>query len=143
MKKKLWTFVDISSIHRKLDASLSRALPGFHAFSGCDTTSGFLGKGKKTFCKEPVTNKRFDAMRELGETTDISTGPIDKCEEAICSIYGYKISDVNRVRYEMLIKGAESRDIQSTKDTLVLHTHRANYQTNIWKRSFDKDSKSK
>ena len=78
-------------------------------------------------------------MRELGETTDISTGLIDKCEEEICSIYVYKISDVNRVRYEILIKGAESRDIQSTKDTLVLRTQSANYQTNICKSSFDKD----
>ena len=68
-------------------------------------------------------------MRELGETTDISTGP----SEAMCSIYGYKISDVNRVRYEMLIKGAESRDIQSTKDTLVLHTTNTQQSRNRWK----------
>ena len=63
---------------------------------------------------ELAKNERFcDAIRELGETTDISTGLIDKCEEEICSIYVYKISGVNRVRYEILIKGAESRDILS------------------------------
>ena len=31
-----------------------QALPYFHAFTGCDTTSQFLGKGKKSaweFCK--------------------------------------------------------------------------------------------
>ena len=41
---------------------------------------------------ELAKNKRFcDAIKGLGETTVICTGHIDKCEEAICNIYGYKI----------------------------------------------------
>ena len=52
-KKKMWKFVDITAIHRKLGDSLCASLPGFHAFSGCDTTSGFPGKGKKILVVTP------------------------------------------------------------------------------------------
>ena len=37
----------INSICQSLGKEKSRALPFFHTFTGCDTTSQFLGKGKK------------------------------------------------------------------------------------------------
>ena len=87
-KKKLWKFVDIGAICAKLGNALSAALPGFCAFYGCDTTSGFPVKGKKTFFKELVRNDRFHhAMSELGESTTIDTELYKKCEEAIYNIY--------------------------------------------------------
>ena len=122
--------MDIGAICAKLGNALSAALPGFCAFYGCDTTSGFPVKGKKTFFKELVRNDRFHhAMSELGESTTIDTELYKKCEEAIYNIYWYKIDDVNWVRYEMLTKGAESQDIPPTKDALTLHIRRANYLT--------------
>ena len=35
-------------IAQKLGPSMAKALPAFHAITGCDTTSAFFGKGKKT-----------------------------------------------------------------------------------------------
>ena len=47
--KSKWKFLDIGAISRKLGPSLSKSLLGFHAFSGCDTVSGFSGKRKFFF----------------------------------------------------------------------------------------------
>ena len=40
--------IPVHSIHSQLGPSKSLALPLFHALTGCDTTSKFLGCGKKT-----------------------------------------------------------------------------------------------
>ena len=38
----------INEICSKFERDVCQALPVFHAFTGCDTTSSFHGKGKKT-----------------------------------------------------------------------------------------------
>lgn len=39
-------YIPIHSLHSSLGPLLSKALPAFHALTGCDTTSGFSGIGK-------------------------------------------------------------------------------------------------
>ena len=45
---KHFKYYSINSICQSLGKEKSRALPFFHTFTGCDTTSQFLGKGKKS-----------------------------------------------------------------------------------------------
>ena len=45
---KNYRLYHINSICESLGEPRSRALPVFHAFPGCDTTSAFNGKGKKS-----------------------------------------------------------------------------------------------
>lgn len=45
---KNYRFYHINAIYSSLGQQKSPALPMFHAFSGCDTTSAFNGKGKKS-----------------------------------------------------------------------------------------------
>ena len=45
---KNFQYIHSNSICNDLGREQSRALPIFHAFSGCDTTSPFCGKGKKS-----------------------------------------------------------------------------------------------
>ena len=45
---KNFRFYSINSICASLGENKSRSLPVFHAFSGCDTTSAFKGKGKRS-----------------------------------------------------------------------------------------------
>ena len=133
-KKKKWKFVDIPSVQRQLGLDICEALPGFHSFSGCDTTSGFVGKSKNTFFKLLTTNAEFrQAMKDLGKELPVSDAVTAACEAAICKLYGHNSTDVNRVRYDMLSKGAESHEIPPTKDALMLHVKRANYQAYLWK----------
>ena len=41
-------YIAIHEVVASLGQVRSLALPGFHAFAGCDTTSSFFGKGKKS-----------------------------------------------------------------------------------------------
>ena len=45
--KKRSRYIDISALARKHGRAICRALPGLHAFTGCDSTSAFVGRGKK------------------------------------------------------------------------------------------------
>ena len=39
--------IDITSVANYMGSNLCMALPGFHAFTGADSTSSFWGRGKK------------------------------------------------------------------------------------------------
>ena len=41
-------YIPAHEIAKELGSEKSKALPMFHAFTGCDTVSSFAGKGKKT-----------------------------------------------------------------------------------------------
>ena len=45
---KNFRYVYINALCNALGEEKSVALPFFHSFTGCDTTSGFFGKGKKS-----------------------------------------------------------------------------------------------
>ena len=45
---KCFHFYSTNAICSSLGAAKSRALPVFHAMTGCDTVSAFKGKGKKS-----------------------------------------------------------------------------------------------
>lgn len=44
---KHFQYISINTVCRNLGAEKSMALPSFHAYTGCDTTSQFRGKGEK------------------------------------------------------------------------------------------------
>lgn len=50
-------YLDISAT--TLSEDLRRALPKFHAFTGCDSTSAFAGKEKLKCLKIPESDLRF------------------------------------------------------------------------------------
>ena len=45
---KKYRYLNINAICESLGESKSQALPFLHSYSGCDTTSAFHGKGKKS-----------------------------------------------------------------------------------------------
>ena len=64
---KYFKYYNINNICQNLGSATSRALPFFHAFTGCDTTSQFLGKGKKSawdsWISYPEVTKAFFCCR--------------------------------------------------------------------------------
>ena len=50
-------------IFNKFDADICQVLPFFHAFSGCDTSASFYGKGKSTF---------WDAWMSYSKSTELT-----------------------------------------------------------------------
>jgi len=85
-KRKL---VPLQPIYDALGSDMVDALPGFHAFTGCDTTGRFSGKGK------PLCWKAFQKVSKavLGAFTNLGHGlqPKDEdfllLEEFVCRLY--------------------------------------------------------
>ena len=74
-------YLEISAIADAAGPHLCDALPGLHAFTGCDPTSAFAGKGKRTalkLCKtDPVA---CNGMATLRRSLDPETIPFSECE---------------------------------------------------------------
>ena len=61
-------YVTLTQLGRSLGKQLCLALPGYHAFTGCDTTSAFVGKGKAKPLELIRTNESFcTAMQLIGQ----------------------------------------------------------------------------
>ena len=57
-------FIDVNGISQKDGENICEALPGLHAFTGCDSVSTFSGKGKQSAVKVILKDERLcETMR--------------------------------------------------------------------------------
>ena len=66
-------YISLSSVAARLGNGVCQALPGLHAFTGCDSTSAFSGRGKKAAFNMLLAGKVY-AMQLLGQDFDVSDG---------------------------------------------------------------------
>ena len=107
---------------------MCKALPGMHAFGGCDSTSQFAGRGKKTTMKlfNGFTRNRFQP----------NANTLQQAERAICILYsGTQYTSTNDVRNSKWNRTTKDiTKLPPCHDSAVLHLRRANYQAAIWRR---------
>ena len=66
-KKDQERILDICCMVRQVGPTVCASLIGFHAFTGCDSTSSFHGKGKATFFHLVKENDQYVmALTQLG-----------------------------------------------------------------------------
>ena len=95
-------FIDVNGISQEYGENISEALPGLHAFTGCDSVSTFSGKGKQSAVKVILKDEGLcETMREFGQSYTVSEELMEKCEMYVCSLYGKSGADVNDVRYAL------------------------------------------
>ncbi len=58
-------YLDINAISGAIGNDMCLALPGMHAFTGCGSTSAFVGKGKKAFDLIRTDTRMCRAMKDL------------------------------------------------------------------------------
>ena len=132
-------YLDATLMARQLGSVKCDALPAFHALTGCDTTSGFAGRGKRTAWS--VWNKFSDvtpALLTLAQTP--TEAHIDEIlptiERFVIQMYDKESSDssVNKARQTLFTqKGREIENIPPTKDALRQHVLRTGYQAgHVW-----------
>ena len=68
-------YLAVDKISKSLGKNKARALQGFHAFTGCDQTSAFAAKGKKTAWEtwksfDQVTSA-FEAISEIARSSEM------------------------------------------------------------------------
>ena len=76
---KHFQYYHINTICQNLGEPLCQALPFYHAFTGCDATSQFLGKGKKS---------AWEAWKSLPNVTDAFQLASISCAGAVFSVVG-------------------------------------------------------
>lgn len=134
-------FLNIPAIVQKAGTDLCDALPGLHAFTGCDTTSSFAGKGKKGPLKLCMNDSEYrQAMSMLGRSFALDAATFKRSERSVCRMYGFsnEHDDVNECRYLLFCsKNQQSHNLPPCQDALEKHTQRANFQAAIWRRALE------
>ena len=91
-----------------IESRKSKCLPFFHALTGCDTTSSFLGQGKrnawKTWVSYPEASDSFEQLCKALKKP--STACLSSTERFVILLYDQTIicTNVNMVRKQLFTK---------------------------------------
>ena len=86
--------INISQLASSFSKQLRDALLGLHAFTGCDTTSCFAGKGKVKPLKIIRNDDHLtEVFSRLGTDENISVEDQHSLEHFVCRLYGKKNSN--------------------------------------------------
>jgi len=81
-------YIDISRVVERVGASVCRSLPGFHAFTGCDTVSAFAGRGKVEDYRIVKQTAEFQEMfQHLGMFWNMSDHLYHSLQKFTCAMY--------------------------------------------------------
>ena len=139
----------INSICEQLGEDKCVALPFFHAFTGCDTTSQFNGKGKKS-CWEawdafPFVTKGFAFPMKNHFVPLTTESPFFELIEAFtCVLYDRSTTceEVNDLRKDLFPRKVQRmQHLPPTQAALLQHVNRSMFQSSIWLRSFETQQK--
>ena len=149
----------LNTICHSLGVGKCKSLPFYHAFTGCDTTSQFLGKGKKTSwgawkAYSSATTAFQHAVNNPFEVLDLASTAFQILERFTCVLYDKttSITTVNDLRQDLFSKRAKLMDnipptqvrdayinwqlwfiFVSYQAALIQHTNQALYQASIWR----------
>ena len=89
---KHYRFYHINAICSRLEDPQSRALPVFHAYSGCETASAFKGKSKKSAWQawqayKYVTDTFIHMASHPFETLNVDSEPFQKIKRPTIILY--------------------------------------------------------
>lgn len=146
--KKLWielvnnSNTKVVSIHELYEKhkDKSDALPFFHAFTGCNTTSAFFGIGKTSAWNAWMNfpSVTLAILRLISDgTSTLSTEAMDVLEEFTIRMYDStsKSKKLHECRRELFTRELKPRPIDRippTRDALEQHVKRSILQSSIW-----------
>ena len=130
---KHFCYYHINTICANLGVERSWALPPFHAFTGCDTTSSFFGRSKKyawqAWSAYPEATEAFVHIAQHPyEPISLSSEHFLTLERFTVVLYhiSSSLTTVNEARRELFCKKSKSlENIPPTQDALFQHTKRA------------------
>ena len=111
---KTLQFIPIHEISNALGIPVCEALPFFHSFIGCDTTSSFPGRGKKTFYDVWKIYPDITALfRKLSKgVPEVSDEDLQLIEKFVVSLYSNTCNTdrVNVARQILFTQGKRALD---------------------------------
>jgi len=95
-------YIYVTEIKARMDAlheGLAGAMPGFHAFTGCDVISAFYRKGKIKPFEILQRDEGGEFVRFFGKLSSINEDPDTETAERFTSLlYGVNTTDINEAR---------------------------------------------
>ena len=125
-----------------IGSDMATALPGFHSFTGCDTTGRFVEKGKLT-CWNTLQKAKTHVVKvfKLLGTTEMPFEDIVHClEEYVCQLYSSTTTanNVGKLRWQLFKRSqSEAEKLPPTIGALRHHILRAHYQAMVWHHAGD------
>ena len=131
---KQYRYIAIHDIVRALGEEKSQLLHVFHAITGCDQTSGFLGQGKSTawatWMSYGEATTAFMALSKMPTMQDVfNVMPV--LERFVVLLYDWTslcqgVNDARKVLFAQKVRTLEN--IHTTSNALLQHTARVSYQ---------------
>ena len=143
-------YICLTNIVAALGINMCKALPAFHAFSGCDYTSAFVRHGKVLPLLKLEKNECAQtAFAKLADDGAISDDTIKGIEKFTASIYGAKenCQSLNGHRFQVVyklfspkkdanpfdkIKGVDGSCLPPCEAELLTHIQRAAFVDRMW-----------
>ena len=132
---KHYKYYHINQIANSLGMQSARVLPLFHSFTGCDTTSAFFGKGKKTSWQAwksyPDVTEAFMYMVDHPFTAVEITSPhFRTIERFTISMYNKNSANhlVNEERRDLFCKKNKSMDNIPPTQVLLFSRYEQKYE---------------
>lgn len=141
--------IDISQLSKTFSPKLLRALPGFHAFTGCTYEPSLFQKGKKKTFKLLEKSEEFqEAFAEFGLQENLNENDVQTIEKYTSKLYGSNENSVDDARADIFFqiyktksttrldaKGLDTALLPPCKMVLVNKIKRVNYIAKIFKKS--------
>jgi len=135
---KHFHYIAAHELAAALGRDKAKALAVFRAFTGCDTTSSFAGKGKKsaweTWSNFPEVTNAFLEM--YSHSAELSESCLAAIEHFVVLLYDRRSTScsVNYTRKQLFTqKGRTLENIPPTHDALMQHIKRSTYQAgHVW-----------
>ncbi len=129
-------YIPVHDIVHKLGPSRAKALPAFHAITGCDTTSAFFGKGKKTawavWQSIPELTLPLELLSCPNPTLETINTHTSVLQRFILLLYGVtkeNITTVDAARHSLFLhQGRDFEHMPPSSDALHQHLLRVAYQ---------------
>jgi hypothetical protein len=143
-------YIGISQLAEELPQSLINALSALHAFTGCDYTASFLGKGKVRPLNLMLRSDEYsNVFSNLGNTTVPASCDVVMVEKFTCTLYGMpklrQVNDARLAKFQLKyapkktdqplkkIKGADPSSMPPYQKVLFYKILRTNYVAALWK----------
>ena len=140
----------IHDIHSSSGVSRSKGLLFFHSFTGCDSTTAFVGFGKVSCWKmwDHFTAQFTEVFIKLSlcdSIDDVTNDDIDQLEYFVSTLFMRTLTfsplKINCTRKKLFLsKGVSLDKLPPSKDVLFYKMLRSIFQCIIWRNSLSKQS---
>ena len=144
--KNILRYLNINKAYDHYGQDLYRALPEFHAFTGCDYTGSFGRKGKTTPLKILQKDEGLQKVFiKLGRWSSVEDDNVKVLESFVCRMYGKrKLNSVNapKNKHNCLVAHMKSMDasvLPPCSKVQLQKIKRTSYITRVWQKAVEID----